>query len=308
VDAAGRVTRVSDTPRTFREPRLSPDGRRVAVVIGRGTDADLWILDIATGTLSQLTFGVAPRRPTWTPDGKAVTVGAREGGGWKLMTFGLGDTGKPVTHVETPYRAYPNTWSPDGRRLVYQERRPGTGWDIVAAEVGPGSAAVSTRPLAATPAQEENAVLSADGRFVAYESDELDGVFEVYVRPVAEGGAKVRASTTGARWPRFGPPGALFYWLSFKGGLQRIDYHAAGNGFAVDGVAPVWPAGDGEAPPDAPRRVLVTAGFGGFDPDPTGRRFLMLEKTPAALATSLQAPVLLFNWPDGLRTRAGDRP
>ena len=52
VDTAGRVTRVSDTPRTFREPRLSPDGRRVAVVIGRGTDADLWILDIATGTLT----------------------------------------------------------------------------------------------------------------------------------------------------------------------------------------------------------------------------------------------------------------
>jgi hypothetical protein len=151
-------------------------------------------------------------------------------------------------------------------------------------------------------------VLSADGRFVAYESDELDGVFEVYVRPVAEAGAKVRASTTGARWPRFGSPGALYYWLSFKGGLQRIDYHTAGSGFAVDGVSPVWPGGDGEPPPDAPRRVLVTAGFGGFDPDPTGRRFLMLEKTPAALATSLQAPVLLFNWPDGLRSRAGDRP
>jgi serine/threonine protein kinase/Tol biopolymer transport system component len=305
VDPAGRLTRVSDTARDFREPSLSPDGRRVAVVIGKAAESDLWILDLTSGTLSQVTFGLSPRSPTWTPDGKGVTVGARAEGGWKLLTIPLRDPGKPVTLLESTNRVYPSGWSPDGRLLVYQERRPGTGWDLFAADVGPSSTVVGTRPLAVTPFHEERATLSPDGRFVAYESDELDGIFEIYVRALAEGGAKVRASTTGARWPRFGGAGALYYWYSFKGGLQRIDYHAAGDRFVVDGVGPVWPepsaGGTGAA-----SRVLVTTGYGGYDVDRANRRFLMLERSAASLQPALGAPVVVLNWAEGLRSR--DRP
>ncbi|HEY6548476.1 MAG TPA: protein kinase, partial [Vicinamibacteria bacterium] len=70
VDPAGQVTRVVSGLRLFREPRISPDGQRVAVVIAHAGESDLWLLDLGSGTLSQLTFGLSPRRPTWRPDGR----------------------------------------------------------------------------------------------------------------------------------------------------------------------------------------------------------------------------------------------
>jgi serine/threonine-protein kinase len=306
IDTAGRLSRIGDTPRAFREPRLSPDGRRVAVVIGKAGESDLWLIDLASSTLSQLTFGLSPRRPAWTPDGRAITVGARKDGSWRLLRFDLREPGTPVTLLDTPHRAYPNAWSPDGRWLVYQELRPGTGWDLFAAEFSPASALVGTRPLATTPFHEESATVSPDGRFVAYESDVLDGVFQVYVRPLHGEGAQVRASSTGARWPRFGAAGGLYYWYSFKGGLQRIDYHGAGDRFVVDSVGPVW--SEAGRPDDPARQVVVSATYGGYDVDPSSRRFLMLERGPASGEPGPEAPVVVLNWREESPARDAPRP
>ncbi len=242
LDRAFRITRVGETPRAYREQSLSPDGRRVAVVIGGATESDLWVVDVASGTHSRLTFGQRPRRPTWTPDGNGITVGVRRTAGWALVTVRRDGSGAPTTLLETTRRAYPNAWSPDGRTLVYQERRPETGWDLMALDVSPAGAALPPRALVATPFQEENANLSKDGRFLAYESDELDSVFEVYVRPASGAGPQVRVSTMGGRWPRFGSAGRLYYWYSSRGGLKRIDYHADGDRFVTE-QGPVRMAG-----------------------------------------------------------------
>src|SRR5262249_56871839 len=86
VDRALRIIRVGETPRAYREPKLSPDGRRVAVVIGGVAESDLWVVDVASGTHSRLTFGLRPRRPAWTPDGSGITVGVRRDAGRGLVT------------------------------------------------------------------------------------------------------------------------------------------------------------------------------------------------------------------------------
>jgi serine/threonine-protein kinase len=306
VDASGRLARITDTPRTFREPSLSPDARRVALVIGGPAESDLWTLDLASRTLSRLTFGLRPRRPTWTPDGRGITVGAPAENGWRLLTFPVDGGGSPMTLLELKDRAYPSAWSPDGRFLVYQERRPETGWDLARLDVGPAGPLGPARPLLATPFQEQNAVLSRDGRFLAYESDELDKVFEVYVRPLREGGVKVRATTTGGRWPRFGPAGQLYYWYSFGGGLRRIGYHAEGDRFVVEAVAPVWSGTEAERA--LVRRVQVLTNYGNYDVDPAGPRFLMLERSTPVLEPALHRPVIVLNWTAELQARGARRP
>jgi serine/threonine-protein kinase len=307
VDTAGRFSRVGETPRSFREPSFSPDGRRVAVVIGTATESDLWVVDVASGTLSRVTFGLRPRRPTWTPDGTGITVGAPVPGGWKLMTIRRDGSGDPALLLETPNRTYPNAWSRDGRVLVYQERRPETGWDLAALDLGPAGRVEGTRPLVTTPFQEENGNLSRDGRFLAYESDELDSIFEIYVRPLRGGGTKVRASGTGARWPRFGASGRLYYWYSPRGGVQRINYHAESDRFVVDRVTPVWSAvGEGEAA--FSHRVLVMASYGGYDVDPAAERFLVLERNESPLEAPFRRPVIVLNWADELRRLGRRRP
>jgi hypothetical protein len=302
VDGAGRFAKLGDIARSFYEPRLSPDGRLIAVVIGSGPESDLWVLDVASGTLSRLSFGVPPHRPVWTPDGRGITVGTPAGVGFKLVTFRLGEAGVPETLFETRNRAYPCAWSRDGRLLVYQERHPETGWDLHAADIEPSGRVTAGRPLVVTPFQEQDAVLSPDGRFLAYESDELDGVFDIYVRSMREDGAKVRASTTGARLPRFSAGGRLYYWYSFSGGVRNIQYHLAGERFVVDRVVPVWGGAEG-GEPAVVRRLQVTSSVG-FDVDPAGHRFLMLERSTGLLEPALRRPVVVLNWHEELRAQS----
>jgi dipeptidyl aminopeptidase/acylaminoacyl peptidase len=307
VDTSFRITRVGETPRAYREQRLSPDGRFAAVVIGTATESDLWVVDVASGAHSRLTFGQKPRRPTWTPDGDGVTVGVRRGEGFALVTVPRDGRGAPATVLETPNRAFPNSWSPDGRTLVYQERRPDTGWDLMALGVGAGSAPGAPRALVATPFQEENATISGDGRFFAYESDELDSVFEVYVRPFDREGPAVRASVQGARWPRFGEPGRLYYWRSGQGGLRRVEYRASGDRFAITATRSVWPGDESEVS-KLSRRVLVTATYLGYDVLPGSERFLLLERAAAQDAPAFRQPVIVLDWGNELRGLDYRRP
>jgi serine/threonine-protein kinase len=191
VDFAGRVTKVTDFPRPFREPRVSPDGRRVAAVVGGPGEGDLFVLDLSSGTLSQITFGASPHRPIWTRDGEALVFGTAAPGAFRLAMVRMEAGALPQTVMESKHRVRPSAWSADGRVLVYEERVPGAGWDILMADVGPGGDATNMRPLVATPFNEQNATVSRDGRLLAYEADELDGVFEIYVRPLMDGAAKV---------------------------------------------------------------------------------------------------------------------
>ena len=68
------------------------------------------------------------------------------------------------------------------------------------------------RALAATPFHETTAALSPDGKWIAYESDELDGIVQIYARTFPEGAHKVRVSSGGARWPVWGHGGDLYYY------------------------------------------------------------------------------------------------
>jgi serine/threonine-protein kinase len=301
VSPEGELERLVDTPRALREPRLSPDGKRVAVVLGQARGSDLWLLDVASGTLSQLTFGLSPRRPTWTPDGRGITVGAPSASGWRILTVPAREGGAGDVILETANRAYPNAWSADGKTLVFQERSPGSAWDVFSADMGSSGRLEARRSLAATPAQEENAALSPDGRFLAYESDELDGIFEIYVRSLREGAPRVRVSTTGGRWPRFAPGGRLFYYYSFTpGGLRRIDYTVAADRFVAKDVVAVW-ARHAEGEAAVSRRVLVSSGDGPFDVNAQGSRFLMLERPEGAQEPLFKRPVVVLGFGDSLR-------
>ena len=300
VDAEGRVTRLVDTPRIFREPRLARDGRRVAMGVGATATAQLWFLETGSGTLSPSGIPGVPHQPAWRPDGEAVTVGVARGARWQLLTVPADGGGNPVTVLESPHRIHPCDWAPDGRTLVYQERRKDTGWDLQMVTVDASGRAVGApRPLAASRFSEANAVVSADGRWVAYESDEIDNVVEIYVRAFPSGEGKVRASNTGARWPRWGKGTELFYWFSFVGGLQRVDGRVDGGRFNVAQNTPVWPAEGGKMP----ERLVVRPGFESFDVDVERGRFLMLETSVPSLEPELRQPVVVLNWSSDLRAR-----
>src|SRR4029453_16333391 len=136
-----------------------------------------------------------------------------------------------------------------GRSLIFQERRPTTGWDLRVLEVGRDGLPGAARDLVATPFEEANAALSPDGRLVAYESDEVDAINGIYVLPFADPGAKVRAPLIGPRWPRGGSKGQLYYWhptgarpgeSKVGGGLHRIDWREEASRLTVAQTVPLW--------------------------------------------------------------------
>ena len=317
VDEAGSVTRIGDTARVFREPRLSPDGRRVAARIGTEASSDLWMVDAATGALTRLSFGLAPRRPVWTPDGRAVTVAARADGRWRLLNLPLAGATTPAVVYESENRIYPNSWAPDARALLFQERRAETGWDVRLLELGPdGRATGVVRDLAVTPFNETSASVSLDGRHFAYESDELDQIFGVYVAPVAEPVARVRATLTNARWPRWGREDLLFCWFPSGArpgrsrvpeGLQRVSRRTGTTAWAPAATEPLWgPPADSHA---IVRRLSV-APYAPFDVDlaSASPRFLVLESGARAVAPSVDRPVVVLNWPRELDAQGRARP
>jgi serine/threonine-protein kinase len=290
VDREGRITRAVDTPRRFRDLERAPDGRRIAVVIGTATESDLWTVD-ANATLSQLTYGVAPYRPTWTPDGKGITVGAHRGKAWQLLTVPA-DGGAPVVLLEGPNRLYPAAWTPDGRHLLFQESSPTTGWDLHSLEVGAAGKPVGGRKaFAASPFHESTAALSPDGRWIAYESDELDGVVQIYVRSWPDGGHKLRASSGGGRLPAWGPGGELYYWQTGEDSLRVIRTRESDGQLTLSPPDAAWKDDVAAA---VLQRVMITVPNGRFGVEPAGSRFLLLEKAVVDRGPSLKSPVVVL--------------
>jgi Tol biopolymer transport system component len=302
VDAEGRLETVTREARRFLDPRLSPDGRRVAVRIGDPASSDVWTLDLATQTLAQVTFGLRAFRPTWTPDGRSLTVGVSESTGWRLVNVPADGQGEAPTLLGSPNRLYPGVWSPDGRTLIYEERTAGSGWDLRTLTVdGRGHPEGPSRVLIATEANETGPALSPDGRFLAYESDEQDGLVAVYVQPFGRSGAKVQASAGGGRWPHWGRGGELFYWSSFTRQMRRVGHRIEGSRFILTAQEVAWSGRD--EPLDVPISEFLGRGF---DLDPERPRFLMLEST-AAVTNPVEPCVVLaqgWAWQLGTRGRA----
>jgi serine/threonine protein kinase/Tol biopolymer transport system component len=284
LDDKGRLSRLVDTPRLFSHLRLSGDGSRVALRIGGLAASDLWSFDLASSTLSRLTTGLSPHRPAWRPDGRGVTVSAEQGGRWRLLTLPVGTPGPSHVLLEGPDRMYPNDWTSDGRALVFQVRSAGGGWDLMLLEPD-----ARPQPLVATPFQETSGVVSPDGAWLAYESDELDGIVQVYVRPFSQGGEPIRASTAGARRPRWGPDGRLYYWSTTVRQFEAVRVQQQQGRLAV---AKAVPAVD-PAAAAAIRREVVMSTIDGFEIDRSGR-LLVLQAAGDTSPPPLGGPIVVL--------------
>jgi hypothetical protein len=96
------------------DPRLSPDGRRVAVGIGTA-DHYQWLYELDTGTLTPLVAGTDAHGLVWSPEGRKV---AYQDGVLRLSIKDLESTGEPEAVLNGP--VFPLAWSPDGATLLFR--------------------------------------------------------------------------------------------------------------------------------------------------------------------------------------------
>lgn len=203
VDRSGKTTppAESEPGRQFSfGPRLSPDGSRVAVPKRGNGGRDVWVLEIARGTLSRVTFEGGNTRPLWSPDGKNLFFSSNRAGGVGLFSAPADGRGTAKQHTKGALRA-PTSITSDGRILLF--RQIGEGLDIGMIRLdGNGEPEL----LLKSRFNEHSAMLSPDDRWLAYVSDE-SGRDEVYVISFPDLGLREQVSNEGgteALWSRDG--------------------------------------------------------------------------------------------------------
>lgn len=271
--------------RFYNNPRLSPDGKRLAVWIVAGARCEVAICELSLETWTRLTFDWDNHAPLWSPDGNRVIFGSVRGGSNQL--FSKPADGGGSEEQLTRDRTYPWAQSsfPDGKMLAFQETGLDTGWDIWLLPLeGDRTPAIFLQ----TAANEGLPAFSPDGRFLACVSDET-GLNEVYVQSYPGPGGKWQLSTEGGTEPVWAADG------------RELFYREGDRMMAVEiTTEPAFSAAK-------PSLVFQGAYERGaiysrdYDVTPDGRRFLMLRSSePEAAATEIQ---FVTNWFEELKRR-----
>jgi serine/threonine-protein kinase len=196
VDRQGREDLLVSAPgHSYRQPTLSPDGRRLALSHFSRGGIDLRLFDLERRTLSVITprFGAWP---VWTPDGRRVAFVGQNLGQWNVHSAAADGRGE-VAPVMSPLevRQCPTSYSPEG--VLVFERGPIGARDIWLFDP---QSDPSTRPFLATEANERGARFSPDGVWIAFTSDQ-SGREEVYVARASGEGDIIPISNDGGREP-----------------------------------------------------------------------------------------------------------
>ena len=208
VDRTGAARPLPLAPRAYLHPRLSPDDTQLAIEV-EGTTHDSYFYDIARDALNRVSFDGASHWPVWTPQGDRITFRSGRTTPMSLwwMPADRSSAEERLLADDGQYRN-PESWSPDGRTLLFTQRSQTAGADIY---VWSRDGDRRPRPLVQTKFDEGSPKFSPDGKWVAYCSNE-SGQKEVYLTPYPGPGAKILVSNGGGSdpvWRRKG--GELYY-------------------------------------------------------------------------------------------------
>jgi Tol biopolymer transport system component len=265
VDRSGRDQGRLGPAASYYGPRISHDGRRVAVdrsdpVSDQG---DIWVFDVARNLGDRLTSDpMNETAPAWSPDDSRLywmsAVAAAGGGDIHTRTFGGGD--RETTVYRSPDANLLGDCAPDGASLVFSQatRSIGGSSRLVVLSLADGKASTWLD----TPFNERCPRLSRDGQWILYTSDE-SGQPEVYVQRFPQGGERWRVSTSGGSSPVWRADGRELFYVERDRRLMAVPFHAEPS---VEVGTPV---------PLFRSHFLASWLVAAFDAAPGGQRFLL---------------------------------
>ena len=279
VNRQGQTAETTAPVRNYGNPRLSPDGRRVAVAVATAGQTNIWIFDFVRDALVRLTFEGRSGWPVWLRDGREIVYASnRSGTSWDVYRRSTDGTGVEASVLMKPMLQIPHAVS-DGGLLALTEIGPSS-FHTAMLSMRDGALNVKVRN-AWTPS------LSPDGRWFAYTSNDA-GRYDVYVRPTSGAEGQWQISTDGGVEPVWSASGS------------EIFYRHRDQMFAVDIVTnPTFEHGK-------PRKLFegryalgeVKDDTRAYDVAPDGQRFLMLKPESEPSTGDLKVVV---NWYDELQ-------
>jgi Tol biopolymer transport system component len=272
----------------MQEPAISPDGSLVAVSSSEGGNDDIWIHDVLRGTKTRLTSHPAfDFEPTRSPKGDEVALASDRNGSSDIIIKAIDGSGRlrTITTLESGSKGVAN-WSHDGKYILYFVNGLGLDFDIGYSSLDSGKATLFLR----TPFHENEPVVSPDGQFLAYTSNET-GRYEVYVSSFPENKGRVLVSLNGGMHPKWSRHGTeLFYKerdalmtvpvdtrSGFKAGTPQKLFDKEGTGVNLhDDLSPISPM---------------------YDVSADGQKFVMLE----SLEKIMSNLIIVENWAQQFR-------
>jgi Tol biopolymer transport system component len=224
VDRRGVRVRLWENPEPLNWPRLSPDGKHIALqrVDMLRNNPDIWVEDLERRTRVRITHTPTPDiQPVWSPDGHqlAYVSGHLPGRpGQRTLHIAAADGSGVLSSFPCPeVYCEPTDWSPDGRALLINVRNA-QGWDVWTMSSKDGS---SAQPLLTQPFSERDARFSPDGRWIAYVSEET-GRPEISVRSAAGQGRRMVISANGGAEPVWRRDGSELFFVDPRGQLHNV--------------------------------------------------------------------------------------
>ena len=226
----GKPLSAIGTPARYANPRISPDGHKVALDIDDPqSNPGIWLLNLESGVRSRFTFdpASAEETPIWSPDGaKVLWVSQRNGSLGFYVKAATGSGGEElITRSSPTLLGLPTDWSRDGQFLLYTRARPDWNSEM---SVLPLKGDRKPHAFAHSPSSEREGQFSPDGRWVAYSSNE-SARWEVYVVPFPGPGGKYQISTEGGQQPRWRRDGKELFFLSPDKKLMAVSVKAGAN-------------------------------------------------------------------------------
>jgi eukaryotic-like serine/threonine-protein kinase len=195
----------------YWDPKLSPDGKRLAMVVGgNGADSDIWIFDIVRKSFSRFTFGGGHSTPLWSPDGSTIYYSSKQGahwGVWRKPSDGSREA-ELLTEMPGDFRILLDSITSDGKAFYASVTTLHNGSDVdrlaIAKDAKPEGVVTTTF-------DDFSSEPSPNGEWLAFESLET-GRPEIYVRGIGASGGKWQISTGGGEEPRWSHDGRELYY------------------------------------------------------------------------------------------------
>jgi serine/threonine-protein kinase len=282
VTREGKITPLTLPPQPYNTPRISPDGTKLAVSIGlvAGSDNDVWIYDLRSGSFNRLTFDKKAFDPIWSNDSRKIFYSNSTQDGERIMEHPADGSSPGIVRTSAKTPQFPIAFSPDGKQLIINTIGGPTDGDIFTMDL---SQDTESKPLLNSKAYEYGGQISPNGRYIVYGSNESGGM-EIYVRTFPDLNGKWQISTNGGARPFWSPDGKEVLYFNATGRMMSAPVKSDPV-FSMEMPRELF---------DVSQMYSPNNPLNNYDISPDGKRFIMVRNN--AVSANVTYFNVIMNW------------